>query len=180
MHIKKDKELPIEFLRECFNYNAETGDLTWKVRPQNHFPTKKGCNVFNSRCACKKAGFQNSRGYIAVNIGSYAYLSHRVSWALHYGVWPEKDIDHVSGDKTDNRISNLRMVTREINSRNQKLRKTNSSTCMGVTKDRGSFRVRINVDGKRLSVGTFATLDEAIAARKQAERRNEYHENHGR
>jgi len=180
MHISKGKELPIDFLHECFSFDPLRGELIWNVRPEGHFKTLKGCRVFNSKCSGKPAGSAHNRGYLAVNIYEVAYLIHRVCWAMYYGQWPDSDLDHINGNKSDNRIENLRAVTRETNSRNQKLRSNNSTSCMGVTKDRGAFRVRINVDGKRISVGSYPSLEDAIIARKEAERKHEYHENHGR
>ena len=180
MKANKNKELPFDYLRECFDYNESSGLITWKVRPQSHFPTQKGCKVFNSRLSGKVAGYAHNRGYLAVNVNGYTYLVHRVCWALSTGEWPTEDVDHINGIKDDNRLVNLRVVTRGVNSRNQKLRSNNSTDCMGVTRDNNSFRVRVGTEGKRVSLGNFKTLDEAVEVRKNAESSYGFHENHGR
>ncbi|EPK4144134.1 HNH endonuclease signature motif containing protein [Serratia marcescens] len=113
-------------------------------------------------------------------MNGYTYLVHRVCWALSTGEWPTEDVDHINGIKDDNRLVNLRVVTRGVNSRNQKLRSNNSTDCMGVTRDNNSFRVRVGTEGKRVSLGNFKTLDEAVKVRKNAESSYGFHENHGR
>lgn len=183
MEIAKDKELPVEYLRECFDFNPESGVLTWKIRPEHHFShSSRADGGFNKKFAGKPAGSVMARGYLWITLCGRPHFAHRIAWAVHYGEYPKGVIDHSNGVKTDNRISNLFLSTPSENSRNQKMRSTNTSGQMGVSqrKDNGRFRSFIQAAGKRIWLGTFDTLDEAIAVRKRAEKKFGYHENHGR
>jgi len=103
-------------------------------------------------------------------------------WALAYRAWPSKQIDHINGNRTDNSLQNLRLVSNSDNHKNQKMPSTNTSGIVGVRVDKrtGAWVSDIFDAGKRIYVGTFSTKEEAVAARKEAERRLGYHANHGR
>lgn len=103
------KELPsLEFLRELFEYH-EDGYLIWKVRPESHFRTVKGCRGFNSKKAGTVAGYYNPRNnYITINLDNVYYRGHRLIYKLMTGLEPVGVIDHIDGDPTNNRIENLR------------------------------------------------------------------------
>jgi len=106
------------------------------------------------------------------------YLAHRLAWLYVHGVMPKKNIDHINGVKTDNRIENLRDVAQSVNLQNlQRARKNRkSSRLLGVShSNRGTclarpYRARIVVDGRELSLGTFATEQEAHQAYLAAKR----------
>jgi hypothetical protein len=97
-----------------------------------------------------------------------------------YGDEPQ-DIDHINGNRRDNRIANLRAVDRRENMRNARLRSNNTSGIVGVTfsRDRKKWVAQIN-DGKVRSLGRFDKFEDAVEARKAAERRAGFHPNHGR
>ncbi|WP_251847234.1 HNH endonuclease signature motif containing protein [Enterobacter hormaechei] len=119
MEIAKDKELPVEYLRECFQYDPETGELTWKERPLSHFEhSTKADGGFNKKYAGKIAGSVMARGYVWITLNKRPHFAHRIAWAIHYGEYPKDVIDHVNGIRTDNRISNLVQSTPSANSRN--------------------------------------------------------------
>lgn len=101
---------------------------------------------------------------------------------LHTGKLLNGSVDHVNGVRDDNRISNLRIATPEDNARNKKQGALNKSGSMGVywVKADRKWRVRIGVNGKYVSVGVFSNLEDALEARKTAEIKYGYHENHGR
>lgn len=180
MSISTAKNLTLEYLRECFTYNAETGLLIWNVRPSRHFPNNND-GGFNTRFSHRNAGTK-LRDHLAVQVAGDKHYVHRIGWALHYGQYPDGPLDHINGNGFDNRIVNLREVSHEDNTHNQKIRKNNKSGCMGVSyrKDSGKFTARINTPSGRKNIGVYANLDDAIAARKEAEKHYGYHENHGR
>ena len=111
------------------------------------------------------------------------YRAHRVAWLLHTGEVPgDMQIDHIDGDPTNNRISNLRLVTHRENGINQRKHKNNTSGVMGLYwhKKAGKWAVQISEFGKIKYLGLFEDKWEAICARKSAENRFGYHENHGK
>jgi len=182
MHIDKDKELSIVFLKECFEYSADTGCLTWKKRPEGHFKTKQGFINFNRDNAGNPVGSINNRQYLTTRLKGKVQIVHRLIWAIHYGEYPHGFVDHINGNRSDNRIENLRIVDNEQNTRNAKRYANNSSGQTGIhqRKDNGKYYAFIS-DGKRkVNLGQYLTFDEALAARKLAEIKYGYHENHGR
>lgn len=182
-----NKSLPSpDLLRQLLRYEPDTGKLYWRKRPVEMFngkDPKRAQAIFNTRYAGSEAlGNVNTVGYKNGNIFSKVYAAHRVIWALYYGAWPEKDIDHINGDRADNRINNLRCVDRGTNCRNQKMRAANKSGVMGVMFDeeRAKWSARIGHNMKTIHLGRFNTFDEAVAARKAAEQKFGYHKGHGR
>ncbi len=183
MEIDKQKELPISYLKECFEYNPLTGELTWKARPASHFEnSKNGDAGFNARFAGTVAGCVMARGYVWITLCGRSHYAQRIAWAIYYGKYPDGIIDHDNGDRADNRIANLVESTSEKNSRNQKLRSTNTTGQMGVflRKDTGKYRSFIQEGGKRIWLGSHDSYEEAVACRKAAEKKYGYHVNHGR
>ncbi len=91
------------------------------------------------------------------------------------------EIDHINGDKSDNRISNLRLVTMNQNMMNKKKYSSNKSGIVGIAKrsDTNSWRAQISVKGKAIKLGSFKTREEAINARLAAENKYGFHINHG-
>lgn len=98
-----------------------------------------------------------------------------------HGVWPDF-IDHINGDKADNRITNLRSIVKQENHRNMKRFSSSSTGVTGVTRHHqtNKWRAYITVNQKQLSLGCFERIDDAIAARKAAEAAHGFHPNHGR
>lgn len=103
------QDLPsVEYLRECFDYDPETGILTWKERPRSHFSTDAGHKTFNSQVAGTPVRKKERDGYLTLGINKRFLRAHRVAWAIYYGQWPTDQLDHINLNKSDNRIVNLK------------------------------------------------------------------------
>ena len=118
-----------------------------------------------------EAGRVDSGGYLQVEIDGKRLMTHRIIYAMATGAWPLQYIDHISGDKTDNRPSNLRDVSASVNMQNQRNANRGSSTgVLGVYPHGGRFRARIVVNGRQRHLGVFATAAEAHEAYVTAKR----------
>lgn len=179
--------ITVDFLRTLLRYEPETGKLFWLARTPEMFvakeqPAAHSCAIWNRRFAGQEALTANTgRGYRQGSIFGKKCFAHRAAWALASGSWPEADVDHINGDRSDNRADNLRSATRTENGRNQKLRSTNTSGAMGVSKARGdAWQAYVKVDGVSRHLGTFASKEDAVRARRAADKALGFHENHGR
>lgn len=123
----------------------------------------------------------NVHGYLQGGVGGAVVVAHRAIWAIVHGYWP-KQIDHINGNRSDNRLVNLREVDDAENRKNTALRADNKSGFHGVRwiAPLNKWRVEIKANGKSKHVGVYASKDYAIAARKAAEAALGYHPNHGR
>lgn len=170
------REIHPNQLRDLLTYDPGSGVLTWLPRPDNP--------AFNGQYAGKTAFTAiNSSGYLHGKIFYGDVQAHRVAWALHHNEWPDGIIDHINGDPADNRIANLRVVDARGNSCNAAKNSLNTSGVIGVTwhsRDK-AWQVTIRVGGGvRKYIGKFEHFEDAVAARKAAEREHGFHENHGR
>lgn len=172
-----------EVLRELLCYAPESGVLTWQQRPIACFANARCGTTWNTRYAGKEAfSATGADGYRCGGVHKKPLLAHRVIWAMVHGRWPDGQIDHIDGNRQNNRLSNLREVPLADNARNAKVRRDNRSGIPGVLwhpRDK-KWTVRIGGGDNRRSLGYFATLEGAIAARRAAEARLGYHANHGR
>ena len=161
----KAHKLPcLEYLNECFTPDYERGILVWNKRPRYHFETDEGCKRFTHRHVGREAGSLTETGYIKVMIGAKKYLAHRIMLYMFYGVPPTDEVDHKNGDRSDNRILNLRYATKSQNQHNARLRKDNSTGFKCVHKLGNRFRAVFEKDGKRYDLGVFGTPEEAHKA----------------
>lgn len=165
---------PLNIVRDRLSYDAETGTLTWRSRAGTHAR-------WNTRYAGRPAGTVTDRGYIAISIDGRFYKAHRLAWYAHHGTLPAGFVDHVNGDKTDNRLANLRDVPHQTNMRNQRLRSDNTTGVPGVYRrsDGGWYAQGRTLDGRNKHIGNFASFEDAASARSEFQRRHGYHENHG-
>lgn len=156
-------------IKKYLRYDAETGKIFWKL------------NKGSSGKAGNEAGGQNN-GYLTIKLNRKSYKAHRIAWLLTYGSWPEDQIDHINGNGLDNRLENLRAVSKGENLRNQKIPKNNTSGTLGVSFDKRykSYLASIQINGKSKYLGLFKNKEEAIAARAAANIKYNFHENHGR
>ncbi len=166
------KELPSpEVLRQLLRYEPETGKLYWRERPAAFFKgeanvsPQSAANRWNGRYAHRESATTSHKGYPQVRIQWAGFSAHSVIWAMHYGEWPSLHIDHINGQRDDNRIVNLRLATRSQNNQNVRSQRGSSSRFKGVAwdKSRGKWTVGIKVNYKRHNLGRF---DCEIAAAK--------------
>ena len=157
-------------MHELFNYDQNTGKLFWKIR-------KSG--ILQNRGADREAGnFCNTHKCRKVMVNKKNYYVHRIVWFLHYGYWPTKQIDHINGIPSDNRICNLREASDAENKQNLGIKKTNTTGQTGVCLDKryGTYSATIHNKGKKIHLGTFKTFEESkeayIEAKKQIHKFN--------
>jgi HNH endonuclease/AP2 domain len=150
--------VPPELLHKLVSGNPKTGKMTWLFRPAEFFPDAHAAKAWNARYA-ESPAFESLRtdGYLSGRLFRKSYKAHRVIWALHYGVWPAQQIDHINREKADNRISNLREATPSQNSRNVASKPGSSSRFLGVSlhKPTGTWSAKLSVAGKHTSLGYF-------------------------
>jgi len=178
------KELPSpELLRQLLRYDPDTGKLYWKERTPDMFDKKDYYKSWNKQYADKEAfTAKTSSGYHNGSIKCKNYYAHRIIFSMVHGKKCLEEIDHINGDRSDNRIENLREVAHAENMKNSKMQKHNVSGFSGVHYDSasGKWRASINVNGKAKKLGRFSIKSDAIAARKEAEAKYGFHPNHGR
>lgn len=170
------------YLSECFEYEAGTGLLMWRRRPRAHFLTAQGWACFNTREAGTSAGRMQPTGYSALRMDRKLYYAHRIAWILgnKQSIPQGFIIDHIDGDKTNNRLSNLRLATKAQNGQNSRQRKSRSGE-KGIffDKNRGTYFVYVTANGRRQS-RRCRSLDEARSvAREMREAAHGGFSNHG-
>ena len=175
---EKEKQFSIEYLKNRLDYNSETGVFKWKFKNVNQ-PDDK---IFNKLFGGKIIFSKNHNGYLQIKIDKKSFLIHRIAYLFMTGEWPNGQIDHINGDRVDNRWDNLRVVNNEENQKNQKIYSNNTSGVIGVSwcETKNKWKVQISGNKKRIYLGLFKNFNEAVRARKNAEVIYGYHENHGR
>ena len=173
-------------LLALLRYEQETGKLYWRVRSLSWFASgyhtaEHNMKTWNANHANQEAGRLHHKGYIYLHIFRRHVASHRAIWLMMTGVWPDQ-IDHIDGDRCNNKWTNLRNVSNAINCRNSKLRVNNTSGITGVFQrpESGVWRACIQGTEGRVNLGSYAMKHEAAAARQRANVAHGYHENHGR
>jgi hypothetical protein len=133
-------------LKEQFHYDPDTG-------------------LFTPRA------YVGKQGYVLIKVNGMVQRAHRMAFLYVTGSLPKEYVDHINGQKSDNRWVNLREATNGQNQHNAKLFSNNTSGCKGVSPEKrtGKWFATIRVDGKRKHLGTYSTFEEAVAARKAAE-----------
>lgn len=145
------KDIPIAEARRRFE-QLECGDFIYRIDVGKK---KQG----------SRAGTQSASGYCMLSIDGIQYQAHRIAWAMHYSEQPPEVIDHINGNRLDNRIENLRQATTSLNAANCGRRAHNTSGFKGVSKCKqtGLWAAGITVRGKRTNLGRYSTPEEAHA-----------------
>jgi hypothetical protein len=144
-----------ERLRELLTYYPESGDFVRNVAASY---TRPGTI----------AGWLTEYGYIRIRIDGENYLAHRLAFFYTHGDWPSDEIDHINGNRADNRISNLRLAATAQNAQNRRRRRDNKSGLKGVRSNGEKWRASIRQNGRRHHLGYFDTAALAHAAYHEA------------
>ena len=134
-----------------------------------------GTGKFFHKDTNKSAGSYNQKGYLRIQLQSGKFVASRLAWLLHYGEWPEKTVDHINGNPSDDRIDNLRLATDSEQQWNKGINRNNTSGIKGVSFNKrrneaglSPWEVYITVYYKRIHIGFFNDLEDAIEARQEA------------
>lgn len=151
-----DKDF-IEFLSINVFYDERTGLFSWKQKRQG--------------VIAGKFGNLEKTGYVRVKLLNKKYLAHRLAWFIVHKQWPESQIDHINGNRSDNRIDNLRVVDQSGNSQNRRVKqKNNQSGYFGVHASGKKWRAQIRINKRLLHLGLFETPELASMAYIEAKR----------
>lgn len=147
------------YLKEVLEYNPECGIFTWRKVLYNHI------HLLNT-----VAGSIYANGYRYVQIGGKDYRAGRLAWFYVHGEWPAAYVDHINGNRADDRIENLRLATNSQNQANRGVMATNTSGTKGVRYEasRRRWRAQITANGKSKCLGRFRSRDEAMQAYAKA------------
>jgi hypothetical protein len=159
----RPEDISLEHLREELHYDAEDGQFYWKkMRPG---PRRVDADGVDNR-----AGTLGKTGYVGVSVLGFKYLAHRLAWFYVKGVWPTEYLDHINGDRSDNRIENLREVNASENSKNRSIHKNNQSGFKGVSfsKSHNKWVARIVHNYRQNVLGYFDSIEDAVAAYERA------------
>lgn len=155
-----------ERLKELLHYDPDTGVFLWATRPA------RSKVVVGSIAGCK-----SGNDYLVIQVDGRLYLSHRLAWLYVHGLFPDLDVDHMDGVRSNNRIANLRLASKKANAHNvRRAHADSTSGILGVWKNKGrnKWTSAIKFDGKIHRIGSFETSKEAQEAYLKAKR--EFHE----
>ena len=154
-------DLTAQRLRELLDYDPSTGLFTWRVT-----------NGWRRKAGAIAGGAETWNGYLRVGIDGRVYMAHRLAWLHVHGEWPQADIDHINGIRSDNRIVNLRDVTRSVNLQNKK-ESSKPGRLMGTAwvPSRQCWYATIKTDRKMKYLGSFKTEEAAHAVYLEPKRR---------
>lgn len=164
-------DLTQEQVSKVLKYDAISGTLIWI----SNLHSKR---VIPGRIA---GSLVTSTGYRSITLFGTKYPEHILIWFIHYGVWPSGQIDHINQQRDDNRILNLRDVTKSENARNRSRNPHSKLGEHGIWFNSRTFKyvAEITLNGKKVYQKSFDDIDEAIEARKTKSIELGFHENHG-
>ena len=161
---RSDAAVNAEYARSVLDYDPDTGQLRWKLRP---LAPKR----WNDRYAGNLVGTPSTHGYLVFRLNERTHYAHRAIWLIVTGDWPSLKVDHRNGIQTDNRWKNLRLVDDVANSINQKVKASNTSGHKGVSWNKRDhlWEAYLSLRRKRYSLGRYHNIGDAIEARREAE-----------
>ena len=169
-------------INEALSFDEKSGEFTWLERPISHFDSEISARKWNNRFKHKFAGTITLKGYVHIHLLGRRWKAHQLVWLIYHGRIPS-EIDHVDGNRSNNRLNNLREVDHAQNMKNQRMHSTNTSGHVGVYLVKYptgvKWRASILANGVTHNLGTFTTKLEAIEARSAASKRLGFHKNHG-
>lgn len=172
-----------DLLRRTVSFDSAAGVFTWLPRPASSFASAGAYRSWTAKFAGKPAfSHPDVNGYRVGRVHGVRYKAHRMAWLLVHGHWPTDCIDHINGDRSDNRIANLRDVPKAVNARNAKRRVNCTSGATGVhwNRARQKWRAIIHYDKRCIHLGLFDTIEEAVSARRAANDDYGFGKHHGR
>lgn len=146
-------------LHDLLCYDPSTGLFTWRV---DRARLAKAGDI---------AGCIGNKGYREVSVAGHLCKAHRLAWFYVYGIWPRSMIDHIDGDRDNNRITNLREATNGQNKAAAGPQRNNALGVKGVSRDHYGYRAQIKSGGKKIYLGWFKTLEQASLAYQDAAKR---------
>ena len=141
----------VDEIKNALSYDAATGVFSW-------------INCSKKNLNGTAAGAVQSGGYIQITYAGTSYMAHRLAWFYSTGRFPSCQIDHINGNRSDNRIENLRLATQPQNMINSQRRPNSTTGERGIQRlPSGAFRLKVSGIHK----GCFASLEEAVHARNE-------------
>jgi hypothetical protein len=156
---KENKHISYERLVEVLNYDTDIGIFTWKAK------------INTTTVVGNIAGHKDKLGYITIRIDGKTFKSHRLAWLYVYKIWPEKFLDHINRNPSDNRICNLREISRRGNAINKMPKRISKSGIVGVYLSQSAHRwyALVTVRGKDIFLGSSPSKIEAAKLRRKGE-----------
>lgn len=140
-------------VKDALDYDPETGVFRWRIARGKR------------RRSGDIAGCLDTRSVYQIYFNGKNFKGHRIAWAIAYGTWPSGVIDHINRNSGDNRLANLRDVTRSLNARNCKLHRDNSSGVAGIHRHRSGWVIRVS----KKYIGCSKHFHVAVEMRRAAE-----------
>lgn len=163
-----------EELKKLLHYDAKTGLFTWLPRTPEMFvdgdaqhSRERNCNCWNTRFAGKKAKYKDKdKGYIEIRLKGKLFKAHRLAFLYVLGRWPEKEVDHINMNRSDNSWENLREASKSQNKGNVRKYSNNTSGFKGVSynKRKTKWEAKGCLNNKTIHLGHFDTPEKAHEA----------------
>lgn len=147
--------LTAEYVRDRLSYDPCTGQFIWLKN-------------YHTRLVGQVAGSIFASGYRYIRIADRAYRAHRLAWFYMHGVWPTEEVDHIDGNRDNNRFDNLRLTTRRQNSQNKAVHRAGQLYGASYYKPLKKWRAAIQINKQVRHIGYFDTELEAHEAYKNA------------